>query len=130
MQKIKVNIKIKHVIVKDKIKQYFAILSYSDFFLEDSYSFYRHLKKFLESFYLKNKIINITEGLNQYEIHYNKDGPDTCPEDIDEFLDFTITSKEERICDSCEYYKDKKCLFYEKEITEIPPYCFYWSEKE
>lgn len=129
MQKIKVNIKIKHVKTKGKIKQYFGIFTFSDYFLEDSFAFYRHLKQFLESFYLKEKILYISRGINQYEIHYQDTGID-CPKDIDEFFNFSIPSKEERICETCEYYKDKYCLFYEKKIKEIPPYCFYWSEKE
>lgn len=130
MLRIKVNIKVKHVVTKDKIIQYFAILSYNDFFLEDSFSFYRKLKSFLEKFYLSNEAIYVSPGINQYQIHYKKLEDSRTFQDIDEYFDFAIPEKTERICNSCEFYKDKYCNFYEKKIEDIPDYCFYWSEKD
>lgn len=142
MREITVNIKIKHVLTKTTLKQYFGIFSYNDFFLEDSFAFYRQLKVFLSKFYIDKAVItHISQGINQFEVHYDSSSVQSKPSDLDQFLTFSIPDKDERMCYTCEFYENENeyCSFYEEKrskdknstiIKPIPDYCFYWSEKE
>jgi hypothetical protein len=129
--KIKVNIKIKHFIIsKKKLRQNIGIFSFNDYFLQDTFLFYRSLRTFTQKFYLPYKVLYVSEGINQYYIDYDVSeviNPEYS--DVDTFFSFGIPDKEERICHSCEYYGKEYCKYHDKEIKEIPKYCFFWSQK-
>ena len=130
MNEISVNFKIKHFTTSsNKLKQHIGVFSYNDYFLQDTCSFYRNLRVFIRKFYLPYKILYISPGLNQYYIEYDITSISPEYNDIDEIFTFAIPDKEERICNYCEYYHKTHCKYHDKEIKEIPEYCFFWSEK-
>jgi hypothetical protein len=132
VQEIKVTIKVKHIKTSsNKIKQHFAILSYSDYFLQDTFLFYRKIKDFLSKFYLDYPVTHVSKGINQYHVEYDVSNIEDIPnfEDIDGTFAFSTADKEERICTTCEYSGEKYCKYHDKKLEEIPEYCFFWSEK-
>lgn len=128
--KIKVGVKIKYIESEETIEQYFSIQSFFTFYMHERFSFYRHLKDFTERFYLNLPVKEISSGINQFRVVYEKKG-DTKLEEIDEYFDFE--APDVRDCDNCEYYgihKDKVCDQKKEFITTKPEHCGYWSEKD
>ena len=68
---VPINIKIKHTKSKDKLTQNIGIFTYFDYYLNETYKFYRHLSDFIERFYLKYDVISVSNGTRQFEITYD-----------------------------------------------------------
>lgn len=127
--KIKVGVKIKPIVTPETITQYFSIQSFFTFYMHERFVFYRHLKDFLERFYLDLPLKEVSSGINQFRVVYKNTKPVT-PIEVDEYFDFE--APDVRDCNNCEYYpgKNKICLQRTEIITKIIDHCGFWSEKD
>jgi hypothetical protein len=133
MQSVKINLKIKHQLKNKELHQNILISSYNDYFLTDTYKFFRHLKDFVNKFKLNYSISYITEGITNYQVVYNIDNIEKVEyNDLDETFEFPVTDKDKRNCLTCECYDSEKkyCNIYEKDIDIIPATCYYWFESD
>lgn len=132
---VTVGVKIIHIAKRDKtLHQDIFIYSYMDYFMTDTYKFYRNLKDFIDKFYLDYPIKGVTAGTNQYKIVYDISEVENVEyKNVDQQFDFKITPKDKRDCNTCEYIKQGEkcrfCEFYKRDITEMPEHCMYWYEK-
>jgi len=133
MKVLQVGVKIKHVVSADNITQYFFICAFQDYFLDETYSFYRHLNDFIENFYLPYPIKSISRGKNQFILKYNReDGQDlSVLKDIDQLFDVTYHPREEWCCQNCLYLNETKCTC-EGAFKELPVEncCANWTEED
>ena len=133
MRDIDVTLKIKNIVLKDKVVQYFFISSYMDYFLDETYSFYRHLNDFIERFYLDLEVLSVSRGKNQFIISYKKN--DTFDydslKDIDTIVTTSFTPREEWCCQNCIFEESGSCYSEGVKTTlHKDNCCSNWTEKD
>ena len=132
--KIKVGIKVKNIYNSDdNLEQYFSIHSFFTYFMNERFSFYRHLNDFIENnFYYDLPIIEVSSGKSQFRVIYKIDSntPYIETKEIDECFDFEVPDI--RNCNNCEYFDKKKKLCDQKKefVSLIPEFCGFWSESD
>ena len=120
---------IKHIVSNNMLYQYFLINSFSDFYLDEMFLFYRKLNDFISNRYLDYPVKEISPGKKQFRITYDiSDVEEPEYQDINSI--FTFNPPTERNCNNCEFMLNKFCKFYDKKITEIIEKCPEWYEKE